>query len=148
MQAALDSAPDPQHWAALLRLRIMMRFKVFSLFALLVLPIGMVANAQTAALAAKPSQQEPPLRLFEPVETIVAELESYVPEYMREQNIPGVAIALIRDGEVVWTKGFGVANMLTRRPITPETLFEVASNSKVVTAYITLRLVGQVNFCL
>jgi CubicO group peptidase (beta-lactamase class C family) len=44
---------------------------------------------------------------------------------------------------MVWTKGFGVANAFTRRPITPRTLFEVASNSKVVTAYIALRLVDQ-----
>jgi CubicO group peptidase (beta-lactamase class C family) len=62
---------------------------------------------------------------------------------MREQDIPGVAIALIGDGETVWTEGFGVANAFTRRPITPQTLFEVASNSKVVTAYIALRLVDQ-----
>ncbi len=121
----------------------MMKFKVSSLLALLVLLIGMVANAQTAALAVRPSQQESPLRLSEPVEAIVADLESYIPEYMREQDIPGVAIALIRDGEVVWTEGFGVANALTRQSITPETLFEVASNSKVVTAYIALRLVDQ-----
>jgi CubicO group peptidase (beta-lactamase class C family) len=120
-----------------------MKFKDSPLLALLVLLAGMVANAQTAALAAKPSQQEPPLRLSEPVEAIAADLESYIPEYMREQDIPGVAIALIRDGEVVWTEDFGVANTLTRQPITPETLFEVASNSKVVTAYIALWLVDQ-----
>jgi len=121
----------------------MMKFKAFPLLALLVILIGIVSNAQAAVLSAKPSQQESSLRLSEPVETIVADLERYVPEYMREQNIPGVAIALIRDGEVVWTEGFGVANMLTRQSSTPETLFKVASNSKVVTAYIALRLVDQ-----
>ena len=76
-----------------------MKFKVSSLLALILL-IGMMANAQTAALAARPSQQESPLRLSEPVEAIVVDLESYIPEYMREQDIPGVAIALIRDGKV------------------------------------------------
>jgi CubicO group peptidase (beta-lactamase class C family) len=123
--------------------RVMTKFKISSLFAVLVLLMGMVANIQTTVLAARSSQQEPPLRLSEPVEAIVADLERYIPEYMRERDIPGVAIALIRDGEVVWTEGFGVANALTRQPITPETLFEVASNSKVVTAYIALRLVDQ-----
>ncbi len=115
----------------------MMRFKVASPLALLVLLAG------TAALAATPPQQVSLLRSSEPVEAIVADLEKFVPEYMREQNIPGVGIALIRDGKAVWTKGFGVANTITRRPITPETVFEVASNSKVVTAYIALRLVDQ-----
>ena len=120
-----------------------MKFKVSSLLALLLMLIGMAANDLTAVRAARPSQQESPLRLSEPVEAIVADLERFIPEYMREQEIPGVAIALIRDGKVVWTEGFGVANSLTRQPITPETLFEVASNSKVVTAYIALRLVDQ-----
>jgi CubicO group peptidase (beta-lactamase class C family) len=121
----------------------MIKFKTSPLLALLVLLIGIAANAQTAALAAKPSQQESPLRLSEQVEAIVADLESYIPEYMREQDIPGVAIALVREGEVIWTEGFGIANVLTRQPITSETLFEVASNSKVVTAYIALRLVDK-----
>ena len=121
----------------------MKKLIVSSLLAGLVLLTGMAANIQTTGLAARLSPQEPPLRLSEPVEAIVADLESYIPEYMREKDIPGVGIVLIRDGEVVWTEGFGVANALTRQPVTSETLFEVASNSKVVTAYIALRLVDQ-----
>ena len=54
-----------------------------------------------------------------------------------------MAIALIRDGKVVWAEGFGVANTLTGEPVTADTVFEVASNSKVVTAYTALRLVEQ-----
>jgi CubicO group peptidase (beta-lactamase class C family) len=121
----------------------MPKFRVSSWFVVLALLIGIAANNHTIVLAARSSQAEPPLRLSEPLEVIVADLESYIPEYMREWNIPGVGIALIRDGKVVWTEGFGVANTLTRQPVTPETLFEVASNSKVVTAYIALRLVDQ-----
>lgn len=89
------------------------------------------------------SQQEPPLRMSEPLEEVVADLESFIPAYMRQEDIPGVAVALIRDGEVVWVEGFGVENAFTKKPVTQETLFEVASNSKVVTAYIALRLVDQ-----
>jgi hypothetical protein len=47
----------------------------FPLLALLVLLIGPVANDQTAVLAARPSQEEPPLRLSEPTEAIVFSLE-------------------------------------------------------------------------
>jgi CubicO group peptidase (beta-lactamase class C family) len=119
----------------------MTKFKVSSLLVSLVFLIGIAANIQAETLPAQASQEELPLRLSEPVEAIVADLKSYIPEYMREQNIPGVGIALIRDGEVVWTDGFGVANVLTRKAVTPDTVFEVASNSKVVTAYIALRLV-------
>jgi CubicO group peptidase (beta-lactamase class C family) len=102
-----------------------------------------MACGQAAAPAVAASGLEPPLRLSEPVDVIVADLESFVPEYMRDQNTPGVAIALICDGAIAWTKGFGVANASTGQPVTSETLFEIASNSKVVTAYIALRLVDQ-----
>jgi len=83
------------------------------------------------------------LRWSEPLTSITADLKDYLPGYMQEQNIPGVAIALIQDGKVAWTGGFGVMNTITREPVTLETLFEVASNSKLVTAYIALRLVDQ-----
>ena len=116
---------------------------ISSLFIVLFWVMGMVANDQMTVLATNPHQQELPLRVSEPVDVVVADLESFIPEYMSEYDIPGVGIALIRDGEVAWTEGFGVANTLTRRPVTAETLFEVASNSKVVTAYIALRLVDQ-----
>ena len=121
----------------------MTKIQISSLFIVLFLLMGMVAIIQMTALATEAHQQEPPLRLSEPVEDIIADLESYIPEYMHENDIPGVAIALIQDGEVVWTEGFGVANTLTRQPVSAETLFEVASNSKVVTAYVALRLVDQ-----
>lgn len=121
----------------------MMRNKKFPLLILLVLLGGMLANGHTASLAAKPSQYAPPLRQAEPVEAIIADLAQFIPQYMQEEDIPGVAVTLIRDGEVVWREGFGVGNVFTRQPITSETIFEVASNSKVVTAYIALQLVDQ-----
>lgn len=96
-----------------------------------------------SALAATPSGQEPPLRLSEPLDDIITDLESYIPERMREDGIPGLSIALIRNGQIVWTKGFGVANVITNKPVTPGTVFEAASISKVVTAYTALRLVEQ-----
>ena len=87
--------------------------------------------------------QNPKMLNDKPIEEVITDLQSFIPAYMQEQNIPGVAISLIRDGEVVWTEGFGVMNTLTRQPVKPDTLFEIASNSKVVTAYIALRLVDQ-----
>jgi hypothetical protein len=42
-----------------------------------------------------------------------------------------LAIALIREGKVVWTEGFEVANTLTRRPVSPDTVFEAACIAQV-----------------
>jgi len=121
----------------------MLKFRIFTLMALPIVLLGIGASSQVREYAASVPASEAALRNSEPVGDIVADLEEFIPTYMDQEGIPGVAIALIRDGEVVWMEGFGVANMLTRRPITPETLFKVASNSKVVTAYIALRLVDQ-----
>ncbi|MFQ5571346.1 MAG: serine hydrolase [Rhodothermales bacterium] len=89
------------------------------------------------------SQQEPPLRHEEPVDTVIADLKGYIPERMRQAEVPGLSIALIRGGQVVWAAGFGIANTITGKPVTPTTVFEVASNSKVVTTYAALRLADQ-----
>jgi CubicO group peptidase (beta-lactamase class C family) len=107
---------------------------------LMALVLLLACSGQTAA---SPTQQELPLRVAEPVDAIVADLESFIPSYLREENVPGLSIALIQDGRVAWTEGFGVANTITGRPVTPDMAFAVASNSKVVTAYIALRLVDQ-----
>ena len=54
-----------------------------------------------------------------------------------------LSIALVRDFQVVWTAGFGVKNKFTGGSVTLATAFDVASISKVVTAYAALRLVDQ-----
>jgi CubicO group peptidase (beta-lactamase class C family) len=98
-------------------------------------PVWLAFAALSLAIA------QPPLRNTEPPEAIITDLKAYIPKVMREAGVPGLSIALIHGGKIVWADGFGVANTLTREPITPQTVFEVASNSKVVTAYCVLRLV-------
>jgi CubicO group peptidase (beta-lactamase class C family) len=56
---------------------------------------------------------------------------------------PGLAVALVQDGQVVWAAGYGVADGATRRPVTAATRFQAASLSKPVTAWGVLRLVEQ-----
>ena len=103
----------------------------------------LVALSAHSALANQQIPEEPPLRHDEPLEAVVADLEQYIPTLMEASGVPGLSIALIRDGQVAWTEGFGVTNRITGTSVTPETVFEVASISKVVTAYTALRLVDQ-----
>jgi CubicO group peptidase (beta-lactamase class C family) len=121
----------------------MLRFRISTLMALLIVLLGTGTSSQVRAFAASVPASEPPLRTSEPIGDIVADLKEFIPTHMDQEGIPGVAIALIRDGEVVWADGFGVANTVTGEPVTADTVFEVASNSKVVTAYTALRLVEQ-----
>jgi CubicO group peptidase (beta-lactamase class C family) len=56
---------------------------------------------------------------------------------------PGLAVALVHQGRVVWAAGAGVADRTTGRPVTPATRFQAASVSKPVAAWGVLRLVEQ-----
>jgi CubicO group peptidase (beta-lactamase class C family) len=96
-----------------------------------------------APLTASTGHAVASLRVNEPLEAVLADLEAFIPAHMEQQGVPGAAIALVRDGRVVWTEEFGVTNVFTGKPVTPASTFKVASNSKVVTAYIALRLVDQ-----
>jgi CubicO group peptidase (beta-lactamase class C family) len=51
-----------------------------------------------------------------------------------QDNLPGLSVAVARDGEVVWSEGFGWADVEDRGPVTPETQFRLGSVSKTLTA--------------
>ncbi len=68
-------------------------------------------------------------------EQIIARLEARLPTLMKEANVPGLSVALLRDGELVWQRGFGLKNAQTGDPVTDATVFEAASLSKPVFAY-------------
>lgn len=61
---------------------------------------------------------------------------------------PGASVAVIRDFEVHWTKGYGVADAATGRPVHARTRFQAASISKPVTAMAVMRLVQEGTFSL
>jgi CubicO group peptidase (beta-lactamase class C family) len=51
-----------------------------------------------------------------------------------EENLPGLSVAVARNGEIVWTEGFGWADLEGRVPVTPRTQFRLGSVSKTLTA--------------
>ena len=61
-------------------------------------------------------------------------LDSYIQQGMKDWNIPGLAIAIVKDGKVVLMKGYGVRDLQTKEPVDENTLFMIASNSKLFTA--------------
>jgi CubicO group peptidase (beta-lactamase class C family) len=70
-------------------------------------------------------------------------LENAIPRSMKKHDIKGVAIGLIHDGEVVYLKGFGFADSEQETPVTENTIFQVASISKSVTAWGIMNLVEE-----
>jgi CubicO group peptidase (beta-lactamase class C family) len=77
------------------------------------------------------------------IDSIITDLRKFIPKFLKDRNVPGFGISLVSNGQVVFTDGFGCANSITKVPVTANTLFEVASISKVFTAYIALRLVDE-----
>ena len=61
------------------------------------------------------------------------DLEAYIKKGMQEWDIPGLAIAIVKDGKPVLIKGFGVKNIESGEPVDENTLFFIASNTKLFT---------------
>jgi CubicO group peptidase (beta-lactamase class C family) len=104
-----------------------MNFKLTTLFFITLVLAGLQARSQ-----AKITTKE-----------AIEKLKKDVPDLMQKADIPGMSIALIRNGKLVWTGTYGVMNADTRKPVTPQTVFEAASLSKCVFAYGVLKLVDE-----
>jgi CubicO group peptidase (beta-lactamase class C family) len=63
-----------------------------------------------------------------------SKLEETAQVEMKATNTPGAAIGIVKDGQLVWSRGLGVANVETEQPVTPETLFRLGSTTKMFTA--------------
>ena len=64
-----------------------------------------------------------------------------IEQLMDEFGVPGVSVAVIKDFEVHWAKGYGIADVDTGAPVDTETRFQAASISKPVTAMAVLKAV-------
>ena len=64
----------------------------------------------------------------------VSQFEQFVRDLMDEFEAPGVAVGIIRGGRVIYSRGFGYRDLERKLPVTPETVFGVASVSKSFTA--------------
>jgi len=70
-------------------------------------------------------------------------LDRVLKAYLDYYRIPGMSVAVIKDSKVVYHRGLGVKNTLTQESVTDDTVFEAASMTKPVCAYIVLRLVDR-----
>lgn len=71
------------------------------------------------------------------------ELDDYIRAQMAHRHIPGLSLAVVKDGKVLVTKGYGTANLELHVPVTPETVFEIGSLTKPFTAIALMMLVEQ-----
>lgn len=71
-----------------------------------------------------------------------ADLDACVLQELGHFTVPGAAIGVLREGETD-RRAYGVASLRTMQPVTPETLFQIGSISKIFTATLVMRLVDE-----
>jgi CubicO group peptidase (beta-lactamase class C family) len=81
------------------------------------------------------------LRTHAPLDEFKAHMDERIPALMKLYGIPGCNIALVKDYEVVWTEGYGYADVASGRVLTVDTPMSVQSITKSVTAWGVMRLV-------
>ena len=96
------------------------------------------AADQTSPTAAPPSTLT-----REKVDSAVTQLEQLTQRTLKRTGVPGVAIGIVYNDEVVYLKGFGLREVDKKEPIDADTVFEVASVSKPITSTILAALVGE-----
>lgn len=74
---------------------------------------------------------------------IVACIDAICQKAIVDFNVPGMAVAIVKDGEVVLSKGYGVKSVNTKELVNDESLFAIASNSKAFTAAALAMLVDE-----
>jgi len=70
-------------------------------------------------------------------------IEEYLSKEMQAQQIPGVALAVVKDGKIVLARGYGFANVEHQVPVKPETIFQSGSTGKQFTATAVMMLVEE-----
>jgi len=71
------------------------------------------------------------------------QIDSLVQKTMKTFDVPGMAVAVLKDGEVVSKKGYGLQSLKTKKPVDTETMFGVASNTKAFTTAALAQLIDQ-----
>jgi CubicO group peptidase (beta-lactamase class C family) len=107
----------------------------------LVLAASLVGSTAAGALGLAAQQPGPERsgRVVD-VERVVAELEPEIRRAMTEGRIPSLTMALVSGEDVIWSRGFGDANLYFRAPATPSTVYPIASTLKPMVAAVLLQL--------
>jgi CubicO group peptidase (beta-lactamase class C family) len=69
--------------------------------------------------------------------------DAFITQAMKDWKVPGMAIAIVRDGQVVHSRGYGLRDVEGNRPVTPQTLFAIGSSTKAFTTFALGRMVDQ-----
>jgi CubicO group peptidase (beta-lactamase class C family) len=100
------------------------------------------SGATAAANARTPTSTPIPTTASAPALDTAA-LDAYVTRLMRDYDVPGVGLAIVQHGQIAYTQGYGVRDVSTGAPVTPNTQFAIGSITKSFTALGVMLLVQE-----
>lgn len=109
-------------------------------FSSLVLSLSMMICAAVSARADDPRANGGMLAW--PNEEMARALGIFVPDQMKAFDVPGVALAIVQDGQIVYTATFGKADRRAQIPVTPDTRFEAGELGETLAAFGALDMAG------
>jgi CubicO group peptidase (beta-lactamase class C family) len=72
-----------------------------------------------------------------------ADIDTYIGQVLKTFNVPGLSVAIVKDGKVVLAKGYGVRKLGNATPVDENTLFAIGSNTKAFTSAALASLVDE-----
>src|SRR5437870_10047230 len=102
----------------------------------------LTALAIAAALAAAPLHAQVQTPQLSPAGALQL-LETYLESLRQQSGIPGMSAAVVRDGEVVWDRGFGYQNVASRVRATPDTPYLAGDLTGALASTLVLQCVEQ-----
>lgn len=77
------------------------------------------------------------------IDAAIGRIDGIVEDVMSRSGIPGLAVVVVRDGKTVFAKGYGVRKAGEDQPVDTDTVFQLASLSKPISATVVARAVGE-----
>ncbi len=74
------------------------------------------------------------------LDQLAPEIDALFAKFQADQHVPGAVYGVVKDGKLAYVKGIGVQNITDKRPVTPDSLFRIASMTKAFTALSILQL--------
>ena len=101
----------------------------------------LAALVGVAAVVSYPAAPNDDLPVTGTVHPALASFDRLMTSFVKQHEIPGAALAVAKDGHLLYERGFGYADRATKEPVKPDALFRIASISKPFTAVAILQLV-------
>src|SRR5262245_29690720 len=121
----------------MVRTRVMILFLVF---------LGLTGRSgPPRAIAAEPKdapEKPKPMTLAQhpEVQSAIRLLEAWIDSQMAYRGLPGMSLGIVHDQDLIWSRGFGFADVERKVPAAPDTVYRIASISKLFTSTAILQL--------